>query len=257
MISLENEAKIQQVLELALKKSFCAKKNVQKFHLDFMSTFIMALLSSKNVQYHSIAACISGEALEGSKVRRTQRFMSEFDLYFYSVADFLLNLLPKKGKITFCLDRTEWQFGEFTHNMLVLTAYSHRVGIPIWFEPVNENGGCSAVNDRIYTILCCLQLVEKERIHLQDAVRMRKLFALISMAFVVAFRAGLEVNKHTPIPIKNHGYKENSFFRKGRDFLRNLDASRGKSKKIKERKIKEFEIIFQSLCEIILKVFKI
>ena len=42
------------------------------------------------------------------------------------------------------------------------------------------------------------------------------------MAFILCFVVGLQINKVVPIPIKNHGYKENSFFRTGRDFIRKI-----------------------------------
>lgn len=378
MNSLENVAKLQQILENNLKGSFFLSKNyVQKSHIDFMSKFILALMSAKDVQYHAVASEMSGDALESSKVRRIQRFMADFDLDYLCVAQFMLDLLPPKGKITFCLDRTEWSFGKTTHNILVLTAYSHGVGVPIWFESVNENGGCCDVDDKIYMILSCLELVDKSRIkcliadsefighqwidflmkegiifyldvrsnqyftykaqccqigsfmkgkykeelpevnlfnhnlrlgikrqkqdakkkrkpflavitnspkagvlnvyknrwsievlfqsfkqrgfkiestHLQDAVRMRKLFALVSMAFILALQTGILVDKHKPITIKNHGYKENSYFRKGKDFLANLDKSKGKIKNKIEQKIKDFEIIFQNLCEMLINI---
>lgn len=84
---------------------------------------------------------------------------------------------------------------------------------------------------------------------------MRKLFALVSMAFILALQTGILVDKHKPITIKNHGYKENSYFRKGKDFLANLDKSKGKIKNKIEQKIKDFEIIFQNLCEMLINIF--
>ena len=368
MHSDEYTAKLHEILESSLKEAFSLSKHyVQKSHLDFMTLFILALMASKSVQYQAVATEMEGEALEASKVRRIQHFMAEFELDYNCVAYFMLMLLSQQGKITFCLDRTEWSFGETTHNLLVLTAYSHGVGIPIWFECVHENGGCCDVNDKMYMVLKCLELVGKQRIkcliadsefigeewvgflmnegivfyldvrgnqhfsyqdqkyqieaymkgrskaelrnvyifkqtlnigikrqkestkrkrkaflavvtnasqagilsvyknrwsievlfqslkrrgfdiqatHLDDPIRLRKLFALVAMAFMVAFTAGLAIEAHKAIPVKNHGYKENSFFRKGKDFLRTLDKSKGKAKNKIQTKIDEFQAIF-------------
>jgi Transposase DDE domain len=382
MHSNEYTAKLHDILESSLKEAFSlSEQYVQKSHLDFMSLFILALMAAKSVQYQAIAAEMEGEALEASKMRRIQHFMAEFDLDYTCVAYFMLMLLSRQGKITFCLDRTEWSFGETTHNILVLTAYSHGVGIPIWFECVNENGGCCDVDDKIYMMLKCLEIVGKERIkcliadsefignqwiaflmkegivfyldvrsnqyfgfrnekhqieaymkgkskaelrdvyifkqtlhlgikrqkectirkrkaflavvtnatqagiltvyknrwsievlfqslkkrgfdiqatHLDDPIRLRKLFALVAMAFIVAFTAGLAVHAYKPIPVKNHGYKENSFFRKGKDFLRTVGKSKGKAKNKIQQKTNDFQAIFQiftkMLTDALLKV---
>lgn len=369
MHSCEYQAKLHEILENSLRTAFSlSAQYVQRSHLDFMSLFILALMSSKSVQYQAVAAEMEGAALEASKVRRIQHFMAEFDLDYTCVAHFMLMLLSEQGKITFCLDRTEWSFGETTHNLLVLTAYSHGLGIPIWFECVNQNGGCCDVDDKMYMLLQCLEILGKERIkcliadsefigeewveflmqegiafyldvrsnqyftyqdkrhqieafmrgkskaelrnirifkqslhigikrqkecakgkrkaflavvtnatqagilsvyknrwsievlfqsfkkrgfdiqatHLDDPIRLRKLFALVAMAFITAFTAGLAIQAHKPIPIKNHGYKENSFFRKGKDFLRTVDKSKGKVKNKIQTKTAEFQAIFQ------------
>lgn len=380
MHSCEYKTKLHEILESSLKKAFSlSERYVQKSHLDFMSLFILALMASKNVQYQAIAAEMEGEALEASKLRRIQHFMAEFDLDYTCVAYFMLMLLSQQGKITFCLDRTEWSFGTTTHNILVLTAYSHGVGIPVWFECVNENGGCCDVDDKRYMILKCLEIVGQERIkcliadsefigeqwiaflmkegivfyldvrsnqyftyqnvnhqiqgymsgkskaelrnirifkqtlhigikrqkecakrnrkaflavvtnasqagilsvyknrwsievlfqslkkrgfdiqttHLDDPIRLRKLFALVAMAFITAFTAGLALNSYKPIAVKNHGYKENSFFRKGKDFLRTVHKPKGKVKNKIQQKMNEFQAIFQIFSKILFDAFQ-
>jgi hypothetical protein len=375
MHSSEYQTKLHEILGNSLKQCFSLSTSyVQKSHLDFMNLFIVALMSAKSVQYHNVASQMEGEALAESKVRRIQHFMAEFDLDYMCVAHFMLLLLAKEGKITLCLDRTEWSFGNTTHNILVLTAYSHGVGIPIWFECVNQNGGCCDVDDKMYMILKCIELVGKKRIkcliadsefignkwvaflisegilfyldvrsnqyftyqgkkhqieaymkskskaelrqiqifgqtlsigikrqkqcatkprkaflavvtnasaagilsvykkrwsievlfqslkergfdieatHLNDPIRIRKLFALVSMAFTTAFRVGLAVNKHKQIPLKNHGYKANSFFRTGKDFIANLAKSKEKTKAKIQQTIDKWKAVFQILSQMI------
>ena len=165
MHSTEYEAKLQEILEKQL--SFCfstSSDTISSSRLDFLSLFLIALMSAKNVQYESVASQMAGEALEESKVRRIQRFMADFEMDYMCVAHFLLSMLPNKKKLRLCLDRTEWEFGETTHNILVLSVYTHGTCIPLWFEPVNKNGGCCDVNDKMYMILQCLELVGAERI---------------------------------------------------------------------------------------------
>lgn len=50
-----------------------------------------------------------------------------------------------------------------------------------------------------------------EDTHLKDPPRIRKLFALVAIAFTLCFIVGLLAHQIKPITIKNHGYKANSF----------------------------------------------
>jgi hypothetical protein len=325
-------------------------KSIHKSRITFLELVIPAIICAKSVQYQSIAAEMEGSIQETSKSRRIYNFISTYELDYEFVAYFLLLLLPKKGKLTLCIDRTEWDFGNSTHNILTVTAYSHGVGIPIWFECVAPKGGCCAAEDKQYVIMKCVELIGKERIkrvigdsefigetwikylfdekipfffdvrsnqyfeyngtkkkviewmdgkyklelkgvqifgkklnigilrqkksekvkrkaflavvtncektdgilsiyknrwsievffqslkgrgfnlemtHVSDPVEILKLFALLCMAFLLSFIVGIEINKIKPIPVKNHGYKANSFFRTGRDFIRQICAKK-------------------------------
>lgn len=55
-----------------------------------------------------------------------------------------------------------------------------------------------------------------EDTHLQDFKRLKKLFAICSLALAICYHLGIWRDLYEkPIPTKNHGYKENSFFRYG------------------------------------------
>ena len=59
-----------------------------------------------------------------------------------------------------------------------------------------------------------------EDTHLQDNAKLKKLVALVSIAY--AFCASLGIYYHRKIEkikVKNHGYKANSFVRKGIDLI--------------------------------------
>ncbi len=345
--SLPYDAKIVEFLGKSLEQlQKIHKKSIHKSRLTFLELVIPAIICAKSVQYHAIGAEMEGDIQESSKTRRVYNFIKDYELDYEFITYFLLFLLPRKGKITLCLDRTEWDFGTCTHNILTVTAYSHGIGIPIWFECVAANGGCCDADDKQYVIMKCVELLGKSRIkrvigdsefigeswisylytekisfffdirsnqyfeydgrnkkvtewmrgkyklelngikifgktlrigilrqkksekvkkkeflaivtncentngilsvyknrwsievffqslkgrgfnlemtHNSDPIEIRKLFALLCMAFLLCFVVGLEINKVTPIPIKNHGYKENSFFRAGRDFIRKV-----------------------------------
>jgi Transposase DDE domain len=340
----EHPAKIAEFLEKAMREVLkLHEKSMHQSRLSFLELVIPAIIAAKSVQYHRIAAEMGGDVQEASKEKRIQRFIVNYNLEEEFVYLFLIFLLPKKGKVTLCIDRTTWEFGGCTHNLLTVTAYSHGVGVPIWVESVAQNGGCCDVDDKLYVIMKSIEMLGRERIkcvigdsefigeewilylweqkirfffdirsnqyfeykgksytvrdwmrgrykselkeitifgktlnigikrqkmtknmkkkpflavvtnctttsgilgiyknrwsievffqslkgrgfdmestHLDNPIEMRRMFMLLCMAFILCLRVGLEVNKVSPIPVKNHGYKANSFFRTGRNFI--------------------------------------
>jgi Transposase DDE domain len=137
---------------------------LNKSRTDFIEIIVLGLVSSRSVQFGEIADKMLGEADTGSKQRRIQRFIGEYDVNYEFFAYFLILLLPKHGKLKICIDRTEWEFGQQNHNVLVLTAYTHGIGIPIWFEVLDNQGGNSNSDDRIYVMMKLLEVLGKERI---------------------------------------------------------------------------------------------
>lgn len=373
MQPLDYQTKISKIYQngaLLIEKMY--NKSINKSRLDFIDNAVQGMIVSRSVQFGEIADKMVGEADEKSKVRRIQRFMSDYELDYEWLLCFLLLLLPKTGKVTLSLDRTEWEFGSQNHNVLVLSIYTHGVGFPIWFECLDNDGGNSSADDRIYVLLCCIQYLGKDRIkaiigdcefigdewisflmkeglsfyldirsnqyfihenkrhkiseymsgcrkkaldnvyifgywlsiamkrqvpskkgkrkeilaivtnmdagraltnyknrwsievlfenlksrgfnledtHLTDPIRLRKLFALCAIGFVLCFLVGLALNKIKKIPIKNNGYKENSFFRHGLDFIRKI------AKNIQKRT--NFKQIRQNIKNVVNQILEI
>lgn len=79
-----------------------------------------------------------------------------------------------------------------------LSNYQRRWSIETFFQSVKQRG------------------FRLEDTHLQDLERVRKLFALVAIAFTVCLHIGRWSDENQkPIEVKNHGYKANSFFRHG------------------------------------------
>lgn len=85
----------------------------------------------------------------------------------------------------------------------------------------------------IETLFACMKTrgFNLENTHLIHLERIRTLVALVAIAFVVGYKIGLWLNDKKPIKLKKHGYKEQSFFRYGLDYIRAIlfdrDNSRG------------------------------
>jgi hypothetical protein len=354
-MSHEWNAKIAEMLDLPLEildKKLGKRLNKSRF--DLIVLFIAGSIVNRSVNYCEVAEGMGTTCLDKSNLRRLQRFMSSYPLDMELVCLLLISLLPSKGRVRLSIDRTTWEFGGQNHNILVVVALTHGIGIPIWFECLDNNGGNSDSDDRCYVMMKCIEILGKDRIksvvgdcefigkdwidyllserilfyfdirtnmyfefrgkryqvskymqgqnkkvlhsviifeaslglamkrhrtkeksilaiitngragsaldnyanrwaieivfqsfkergfdleatHVSDPIRIRKLFALCSIAFTVCFLVGLALDSIKPIEIKNNGYKANSYFRYGLNFIRDVLKMESKKATIRNR----------------------
>ena len=81
---------------------------------------------------------------------------------------------------------------------------------------------------RRWTIEACFQAFKSggfdlERTHLKDLAKLKKLIAMVSMAFAMCVSLGIHQHERVKkIKTKKHGYKANSFFRHGLNTFRQM-----------------------------------
>lgn len=161
----EWDTKVAELFEKAIHGiQIIDNKRINKSRVDFIVLAVSGLIQAKSVRFHEIADKMDTDCKEESNLRRIQNFMSDYDLDMEFVMMLILLLLPIKCKMRLSIDRTNWDFGGKSHNVLVVTAYTHGVGIPLWFECLDNKGGNSDSDDRIYVILCLLGVLDKKRI---------------------------------------------------------------------------------------------
>lgn len=114
----------------------------------FVVNYVQALIERGSVQSQEVAKSLSNSASDASNQRRIERFFAQVNFEPQAVVMVLVLFLPK-GKLHLSLDRTEWDFGTRQWNILMLTAYSHGVGIPIWWHLLDNNSGNSSTGDRV------------------------------------------------------------------------------------------------------------
>jgi Transposase DDE domain len=84
-----------------------------------------------------------------------------------------------------------------------LQVYKKRWSIEVFFQSIKKRG------------------FDFEQTHLTHSERLKKLFALVALAFALCVTIGIHQNdKVKTIEVKNHGYKQNSFFRTGLDQIK-------------------------------------
>jgi hypothetical protein len=160
------EVKLDDFFKTTIEKlDLLSGRRLNKSRTDFIQCFVNALIVSRSVPFPEVAAKMTGTATEESKHRQIQRFIGKYELDYEWVSLLILLLLPKKGKKKLVMDRTNWSFGSQRHNILVVSVYSHGIGIPIWFQVLDNNGGNSSCEDRMYVLLKCIEILGKDQIH--------------------------------------------------------------------------------------------
>lgn len=132
----------------------------------FICQFVIGLIKSRNVQFGEVAQHLNDTAKLSSNEVRIQDFFREVELDYFFVAALLLSLMPTKGKLRLCIDRTEWDFGTCQVNILMVIVGAGAIQVPLYWELLDNNSGNSSAQDRIDIVKLCIEIVGKERIGL-------------------------------------------------------------------------------------------
>lgn len=148
--------KIRQIFEISeIAKNLARRK--------FILEMLLGIISARNVQFNEISLHILSRAKTASTERRIQAFFKTFKFDYYCVASLLLSLMPV-GKLKLCIDRTEWDFGLFQCNILVISVEHTGIGIPLFWELLANKSGNSATSDRIDLLQKAINLIGISRI---------------------------------------------------------------------------------------------
>jgi hypothetical protein len=110
-----------------------------KSRIEFMACFLLSLIQQKTVNLVSISQGFCSEAQAESSYRRIQRFFEGFVFCQEQVSQLIVKRLPA-GPYTVCMDRTNWQFGLFDINILVLSIAYKGVAFPIVWHLLGKKG---------------------------------------------------------------------------------------------------------------------
>lgn len=86
------------------------------------------------------------------------------DLDYLVLARLLVSLLPVKGKLRLCVDRTEWEFGQCQVNVLLVTVGQGAFHVPLYWELLDNRSGNSNAAQRIAVLRLCVAVLGRERI---------------------------------------------------------------------------------------------
>lgn len=152
MFSIATDSKIRRK-DSDLFDILCSHfgKTINLARIRFMALLISALCKMQTVSFGRLALAFGGAAEASSNMRRIQRFMSGYALDLSLIARFIFRLLPHDGPYTLSMDRTNWQFGSFKINALVLGVTYEGVAFPLLFRLLQKKGN-SNTEERIAII---------------------------------------------------------------------------------------------------------
>jgi hypothetical protein len=111
---------------------------------------IIGMIQLGTVNLSKIAATFPGTAQSASHYKRLQRLFRQFPLDLDQIARFIAHLIPLlRFKLT--LDRTNWQFGNYQLNFLVLAIVYRGIAFPLLWILLDKKGN-SNTSERIKII---------------------------------------------------------------------------------------------------------
>lgn len=121
-----------------------------KTRITFFALMLIALITTRTVNWSKLACAIASDAEQKSRYRRIQRFFANFTINFDMIASFIFKLffIPG-GKWYLTMDRTNWMWGKSDINILTLAIVYKGIAIPIYWEMLDNRGGNSNTNQRI------------------------------------------------------------------------------------------------------------
>jgi len=132
---------------------------------EFLTDIIGGVIKSRSVLFSEIADKIDKPILTASIERRIQDFFQKVNFEYKQLLVFLLSFVHQDN-LTLSIDRTEWDFGQLSVNVLCVVVSIGKMGVPIYFEMLDNNSGNSNYKDRIDLFKDLLEVVGINRIAL-------------------------------------------------------------------------------------------
>lgn len=125
-------------INAALQKHLGPDMNSCRIKL--IAQMVLALCKVGTVTFHKLATAFEthGQATALSSLRRVQRFMAGYALDLDLMARLIMKLIPVEGPYHLAIDRTDWEFGKFTINILALGIVHDGCAFPILFHAAQK-----------------------------------------------------------------------------------------------------------------------
>ena len=150
-------------LETTLKNSF----HLQAQRITAIRMFTKAAIQTRSVDFKQLSLAMNPAVDDESNIKRLQRLVDEVKL---EAADKRHFVLMGRSKVRVSLDRTEWDFGSVTNNLLTAGVETNGLAVPVHTKDL---GKCGSSNDdeRIQAVDAILEIIPVECIEVLTADR--------------------------------------------------------------------------------------
>ena len=138
--------------------------------MKFMARFTVALLQRRTTDLWALAVILKGNVQDASNHRRIQRFLAEYDLDFAMLGRLIAYLVPESPPYEVVVDRTEWEFGDTSVNVLTIGIAHEKMAFPIAWTAL-PTGGSSSTGAQTDVLERFLQAVGPKSIQVLTADR--------------------------------------------------------------------------------------
>lgn len=139
------------------------EKQMNKWIRRLLLDLVRSVIQTRSIVSTILAHTLNDTVQLDSNVKRIERFIQQYRLNYEQIAIVTSFLLPK-GKWELSIDRTNWEYGGSSLNILAVTVYVKGVGVPIWFDLLDNKGGNSNTGDRIDVLKKIIHLFGAKRI---------------------------------------------------------------------------------------------
>lgn len=124
--------------------------------ITFLALFLVALFRVKTVNLAEVATAFPNQAKAESNYKRMQRFLRWFEMDYHQVARLVVRLMEIPKPWVLSVDRTTWEFGSVTINILMLGVVHQNVAFPLFWQLLDKRGNSNTGErlDLLVEFLC-------------------------------------------------------------------------------------------------------
>ena len=135
--NFKDSVKVNQILPI-MQEHFGQSMNLARIKL--MALLLHALCVVQTVSLHKLADAMPTAVDKDSNLIRPQRFFARYVLDLDIIARMIFSLIPIKTGLVLSMDRTNWKFGEFNINILMLGITYKGIAFPLIFNLLPKRG---------------------------------------------------------------------------------------------------------------------
>jgi len=150
---------IANIYEIIRNLEVIPHKNRQ----EFFCMLIESLVKGRSVIFSEMAYHMNLAIKEKSKERRIQDFFYKVEFNYLALCKLLCGFIPHQ-EVILSIDRTNWKHGNQEINVLCVVVVVGKMGIPVYYELLDNHKGNSKVEERISVLKSVIEVIGIERI---------------------------------------------------------------------------------------------